>query len=106
MNRFDPLHLDDYEVLDHEIHPVAQFDFLAIVNDRQADLAGRVKPAFSQFMLKAHLVCAFQQSRPQQRVDAHRPRNDRVSDLIDAKVANRSSSSLSNCITQCCGFPL
>ena len=43
MDRFDALHLDDYEVLDHEIHPVAQFDFLAIVNDGQADLAGHVK---------------------------------------------------------------
>ena len=106
MNRFNAFHLDDDDILDYQVDPIAQFDFFAIIDDRQADLASDVKSAFCQFMLKTGLICALQQSGAEQRVDLHRTGNDFACDLVDAEIVNGSCSCHSNCIPQSSCFPL
>ncbi len=34
MNCLHALHFDNYKILDHQIQPVSEFDFFAVINDR------------------------------------------------------------------------
>jgi hypothetical protein len=56
MNRLNAFNLDDDEVLDHQVHPVPQFDLLSVVNHRQTDLADHLEPTLPQFMSQTTLI--------------------------------------------------
>lgn len=107
MDRLDAFHFYDNHVLDDQIDAVAKFDLLSVENHRQPDLAGHLKATLSDFMGETALVGAFQQARPEHRVDVHGRRNDCPRNLIDAKRSKRRSRSAHpNCITHEAGFTL
>jgi hypothetical protein len=100
MECFDAFYFDDDEVFDQQIDAVTEFDFFAVIDYRQTDLAAEDKAAFFQFVSEASLVCAFQKARPKQGMDVHRGGNDGACDLVDAKIGEGSCRCHSYCITQ------
>ena len=72
MNHLHRLHFDDDPAFDDEINAIPNFEFLAFISHGKGKLSRDLKPAILQFMREAGLVSAFEEARPQQRVDFHR----------------------------------
>jgi len=63
MNGIDSLNaldLDNYQILNDEIDPVTEVNLLAIVDDRQSNLASYAETLLAEFVQQASLISAFQ----------------------------------------------
>ena len=69
MNRFNTLHFNDHHTFDHKVDAISQFDFFAVINDRQANLTRNRKPALLEFMLQARAIGTLKQSGSQKRME-------------------------------------
>jgi hypothetical protein len=56
MDRFYAFHFDDDGVLDDPIDAVPEFDFLAVVDHGQTDLAGHAEPARRRSFVKLRMT--------------------------------------------------
>jgi len=68
---FNTLDFNNHLVLDHEVDPIAKINLLALVNDRQSNLAGDPHFLLPKLMQQASLVTALKQPRTEHRVHFH-----------------------------------
>ena len=90
MDRVNAFNLDNHGVFNHEVHPKPQFDLLAFIDDRQADLRGYPQSTCSEFMCQARLIDTFEQPRSKYGVDLHGCTNYDTSELVDARLGTES----------------
>ncbi len=64
IDRLNALDLDNYQILNDEIDPVTEVNLLAIVDDRQSNLASHPQTLLAKLVQQASLISAFQQTRP------------------------------------------
>jgi len=60
IDRLNALDLDNYQILNDEIDPVTEVNLLAIVDDRQSNLASHPQTLLAEFVQQASLISAFQ----------------------------------------------
>ena len=60
IDRLNALDLDNYQILNDEIDPVTEVKLLAIVDDRQSNLASYAETLLAEFVQQASLISAFQ----------------------------------------------
>ncbi len=60
IDRLNALDLDNYQILNDEIDPVTEVNLLAIVDDRQSNLASYAETLLAEFVQQASLISAFQ----------------------------------------------
>ena len=65
IDRLNALDLDNYQILNDEIDPVTEVNLLAIVDDRQSNLASHPQTLLAKLVQQASLISAFQQTRPE-----------------------------------------
>ena len=106
MNCLNAFHCDDNGVFHDQVNPVSQFDFLSVIDYGQADLAGHIQPALSQFMLKAGLIGAFEESRAEQRMNMHGSGDNSACNLVDPEITNGNQRCHFKGISHCRCLPL
>ena len=85
VNCFYRFHFDDYSVLDNEVQPISEFEFLIVVDHRQADLRGDFQTAFSKFVGKTRRVGALEEPGAEARMNFHRSINNCAGDTVYGK---------------------
>jgi len=60
IDRLNALDLDNYQILNDEIDPVTEVNLLAIVDDRQSNLASHPQTLLAKLVQQASLISAFQ----------------------------------------------
>ena len=96
MDRMDHLHafdLDNNEVLNEEIDPIAEFELFPFVHDGQSELRLDSISTSPQFFRKACFVSAFKKAGPEQGVDFDCGADYCSGDLVDSRCGDRCWSS-------------
>ncbi len=91
MDCFDRLHFYDYQIFYQQVDAITEFNLFTVEDHWQTDLAGNAETAFFQIVGETALICAFQQARPEHRMDVHGGGNDSAGDLVDAKTIAEGS---------------
>lgn len=93
VNCFYRFHFDDYSVLDNEVHPISEFEFLVVVDHRQADLCGDFQTSFSKFVGEACRVDALEKPGAKARMNFHGSINNCARDAVYGKRKRRRARS-------------
>jgi len=93
VERLDGFHFDNDSALHDQVDSVSDFQFLTLINNWQRNFIRHFESSASEFVYKAGLIGALEESRAEERVNLHCGIHDRACDLIyrQGRGASRGS---------------